>query len=307
VKFHFGNLLDLPDGLLSELKDVDLIICRNVFIYFKPEAIAQVLATFARLLREGGYLMTGHGELHGHALGLKTFKTRLCEGSVIYQKIDPAACLPAPKATEVVRQPQAGAKSGPSASKPASRPRAAHPKPQSARKVAQAPAAAAAPKPPESRAPLNDLFSRGDYAAAIVLGENLLRQDPKNFEVLQLLAQAHANMGKHDQAAALCRQMLKIRTQATSPYFLLAHLAEAQGDRQEAKKLFKKVIYLDPGCVAAYFELTGLYAREHDQKRAETMRQTALGLLKSMAPDQRVEHYQKVTAGELVDLMGKVA
>jgi hypothetical protein len=64
---------------------------------------------------------------------------------------------------------------------------------------------------------------------------------------------------------------------------------------------------LDPGCVAAYFELTGLYAREHDRKRAETMRQTALGLLKHMAPDQRVEHYPKVTAGELAELMGKVA
>jgi chemotaxis protein methyltransferase CheR len=265
-----------------------------------------VLATFARLLRKGGFLMTGHGELHGHAPGLKTFKTRLCEGSVIYQKIDPAACLPAPGVTEVVRQPQGPpATSSPGAGKTSHKPRAAPAKPHSARKVALA--AAGAPKPPESRAPLHDLFNRGKYAAAIVLGENLLKQDPKNFEVMHLLAQAHANLGKHDQAAALCRQMLKIRTQAASPYFLLAHLAEAQGDREEAKKLFKKVIYLDPGCVAAYFELTGLYAREHDRKRAETMRQTALGLLKNMAPEQRVEHYPKVTAGELAELMGKVA
>ncbi len=308
VGFHAGNLLDLPSGLLSELKDVDLIICRNVFIYFKPEAIAQVLATFVRLLREGGYLMTGHGELYGHGLGLKTFKAKICEGSVIYQKIDPGACLPAPKATEVVRQPQGlPTKSAPAACKPSPKPGAAPLKHNSGRTVKKTPVAAVAPKPLESPAPLDDLFSRGDYAAAIVLGESLLKQDPKNFEVLLLLAQAHANMGQHNQATILCQQMLQIRPQAASPYFLLAHLAEAQGDRQEAKKLFKKVIYLDPGCVAAYFELTGLYTREHDGKRAETMRQTVLALLKSMAPDQRVEHYQKVTAGELMERMGKVA
>jgi chemotaxis protein methyltransferase CheR len=301
VKFRSGNLLDLPEDLNSELQGVDLILCRNVFIYFNKEAISQALDRFSRLLREGGYLMTGHGELHGHGLVLNTFQARVCEGSVIYQKIAPGACQPALKAQEAVRQPQAWPKSAPLTHK--IKPKAAPPQPQAARKVEKAPAVVMSPKPPETSSLLKDLFTRGDYAAAIALGESLMKQDPKNFEVLYLLAQAYANRGQHDQAASLCLQMLKTETQAAIPYFLLAHIAEAQGEPEEAKKLFKKVLYLDPGFVAAYLELSGLYAREHDRKRAESMRQTAVRLLMGISPDQMVVPYQEVTAGELVRLL----
>lgn len=303
VEFHYGNLVDLPGDISFQLQDTDLIICRNVFIYFKKEAISQALVNFARLLREGGYLMTGHGELHGHGLGLKAFKAGACKGSVVYQKIAPGACLPAPKATNVVRQPQAWPKSAPSTPKPSPKPKAAPPNPQAARKDKKAPAVVAAPASPEAPAPLTDLFQRGDYAAAIAQGESILKADPKNFEVLHLLARAYANKGQHDKAASLCQQMLEIKPQAAAPYFLLAHLAEAQGDPEEAKKQFKKVIYLDPSCVAAYLELSSLYDQEHDRKRADTMRQSAVTLLRGMAPDQRVEPYQEFTAGELVALL----
>lgn len=301
VEFRYGNLLDLPEDLNSELQDVDLILCRNVFISFKKEAISQALDRFSGLLREGGYLMTGHGELHGNGLVRKNLRAKVFEGSVIYRKIAPGACQPAPKAPEAVLQPRALPKSAPLAHK--TKPKAAPPKPQAARKVKKAPAVVMSPMPSETSSPLKDLIRRGDYAAAIALGDSIVKQNPKNFEVLHLLAQAYANRGQHDRAESLCQQMLKTKTQPAKPYFLLAHIAEAQGNHEEAKKLFKKVIYLDPGSVAAYLELSGLYAREHDRKRADSMRQTAVRLLMGMAPDQMVEPYQEVTAGELVRLL----
>lgn len=301
VEFRQDNLLDLPKDLNSELQGVDLILCRNVFIYFNKEGISQTLDRFSRLLREGGYLVTGHGELHGQGLVLTPFQARVCEGSVVYQKITPGACQPAPNAPEAVRQPRALPKSAPLTRK--TKPKAAPPKPQADRKVKKAPAVVMSPKPPETSSPLKDLFSRGEYAAAIALGDSIVKQDPNNFEALHLLAQAYANRGQHDRAASLCQQMLKSKAQTAIPYFLLAHIAEAQGDHEEAKKLLKKVLYLDPVFVAAYLELSSLYAREHDRKRAESMRQTAVRLLMRMAPDQMVEPYQEVTAGELVSLL----
>jgi chemotaxis protein methyltransferase CheR len=48
------------------VESVDLILCRNVFIYMIPDAISRVAAKFATALAEGGYLVTGHGELLGH-------------------------------------------------------------------------------------------------------------------------------------------------------------------------------------------------------------------------------------------------
>ena len=49
-----------------EFAGVDLILCRNVFIYMTAEATARVSARLSAALAEGGYLVTGHGELLGH-------------------------------------------------------------------------------------------------------------------------------------------------------------------------------------------------------------------------------------------------
>ena len=86
--FQYANLLDdaFP-ACMPELCDIDLILCRNVFIYFGTEAITTVLDKFIEILNDGGYLMTGHGELYGQRLRL--LKPLLFPESVVYQK-DPA-------------------------------------------------------------------------------------------------------------------------------------------------------------------------------------------------------------------------
>ena len=42
--------------------EVDLIVCRNVTIYFDRETTAAIMSGFAGLLAEGGYLLLGHSE-----------------------------------------------------------------------------------------------------------------------------------------------------------------------------------------------------------------------------------------------------
>ena len=55
VTFRVANLLSEPD---AQLHDMDLILCRNVFIYFDPAAVSAVANRLAGGLRAGGYLMT---------------------------------------------------------------------------------------------------------------------------------------------------------------------------------------------------------------------------------------------------------
>ncbi len=43
----------------------DLIVCRNVLIYFSRERLTSLLESFHESLRPGGVLLTGHGELMG--------------------------------------------------------------------------------------------------------------------------------------------------------------------------------------------------------------------------------------------------
>ncbi|HEY8345296.1 MAG TPA: protein-glutamate O-methyltransferase CheR [Bacillota bacterium] len=60
VVFRLMNLLSTED--LPPHIRVDLIFCRNVFIYLNAEARQKVLTHFHRRLRNGGYLFLGHSE-----------------------------------------------------------------------------------------------------------------------------------------------------------------------------------------------------------------------------------------------------
>ncbi|TAN58870.1 MAG: chemotaxis protein CheR, partial [Rhodospirillales bacterium] len=53
--------LDLIEGPYpgGDLRDMDLILCRNVFIYFNPGAVKGVADKLSATLSEGGYLLTG--------------------------------------------------------------------------------------------------------------------------------------------------------------------------------------------------------------------------------------------------------
>ncbi len=57
VRFERENLLDPPPR-----HDLDLVVCRNVLIYFSLEHQADILGRFAAALRDGGYLVLGRVE-----------------------------------------------------------------------------------------------------------------------------------------------------------------------------------------------------------------------------------------------------
>jgi chemotaxis protein methyltransferase CheR len=96
VTFEYHNLVHTrmpstsePDASTSEqskinLENIHLILCRNVFIYFNQQAIAQSLSKFYQSLAPAGYLLTGHTELQGHHLG--ALRVRCFPESIIYQR-----------------------------------------------------------------------------------------------------------------------------------------------------------------------------------------------------------------------------
>jgi chemotaxis protein methyltransferase CheR len=60
VDFIHLNLLDRSK--ISLLRTMDVILCRNVIIYFDPESKRKVIQTFYEKLRPGGHLLLGHSE-----------------------------------------------------------------------------------------------------------------------------------------------------------------------------------------------------------------------------------------------------
>ncbi|MDQ3812616.1 MAG: protein-glutamate O-methyltransferase CheR, partial [Armatimonadota bacterium] len=86
VTFRYLNLFgDKFPNASQEVHDMDLIVCRNVFIYFEHDAVATVLPKLANTLRDGGYLMTGHAELNNQKLGY--LHPRMFAESAIYQRV----------------------------------------------------------------------------------------------------------------------------------------------------------------------------------------------------------------------------
>ena len=59
VRFKQLNLVDASYAMPNRL---DLILCRNVLIYFKPETRTRVVSQLVGHLRNGGYLFLGHAE-----------------------------------------------------------------------------------------------------------------------------------------------------------------------------------------------------------------------------------------------------
>ncbi|MBF1988793.1 CheR family methyltransferase [Fischerella thermalis] len=85
VKFQYTNLVtDLFIHPYSDFQDIDLILCRNVFIYFESTVIAKIVDKFYDTLQPLGYLITGHTELCGQKLS--KFQTKLFPESLVYIK-----------------------------------------------------------------------------------------------------------------------------------------------------------------------------------------------------------------------------
>ncbi len=82
VSFLHLNLLDRDGaGLFGEM---DIILCRNVLMYFPLPVRMRVLRAFYQKLAVGGYLLLGHSE---NLLGLKTpFEVHRLKDALVYRK-----------------------------------------------------------------------------------------------------------------------------------------------------------------------------------------------------------------------------
>ena len=85
VAFRKGNIFADSFSLLDlGSDDFDLIICRNVFLYFHAEAIVHAVRKMVEALTSDGYLLTGHGELPAQAVG--ALQAKIFPDSVVYQR-----------------------------------------------------------------------------------------------------------------------------------------------------------------------------------------------------------------------------
>ena len=80
---------------------MDVILCRNVMIYFDPDTKREVIQTFENKLRPGGHLLLGHSEsLINVSSGLEL---RHLKNDLVYRKPIPGLGRPDPWHTAAMR------------------------------------------------------------------------------------------------------------------------------------------------------------------------------------------------------------
>lgn len=175
--------------------EFDLILCRNVMIYFGPEVIRSTVERLHAGLSQGGWLLVGHAELSTETF--RAFRTVNVEGVTIYQKAPPSAVEVEKKSVPAWQAPPP--------------------------KKAQAKANQRKPpvqrhEPATSIDEIRKLADRGEWQQAASLCRALLENDSLN-------AAAHFTLGlvlEHSGAAAEAEQSFK-RTIYLDRLFALAH------------------------------------------------------------------------------------
>ncbi|MEY2881001.1 MAG: hypothetical protein RLZZ15_3381 [Verrucomicrobiota bacterium] len=235
VHFAAGNLL-ASDFALGRLP-YDAIFCRNLLIYFDRETQARAIRTLGALLAPGGWIAVGPAEpVLWFEHGYEALKVRA--GFVLQR------ATPRPRGRTRTSAPFATP--APLASRSAS-PFALPTAP--ARKIPARPAATVAPfapepakaNAPESLAALEQLADAGRLREATALGERLLAQAGPSARLL----------------------------------FLLAVVAEADGDTARAEALFRKTVYLEPHHAEALAHLALLAEKSGDARGAAGFRARA--------------------------------
>lgn len=93
VSFRLQNLAAdaFPDPA-TDMACFDLIICRNVMIYFDGATIQKLTRQFHETLLPGGWLAVGHAE--PNAGTFRQYRTVNTEGAVLYQRLPAGESLP---------------------------------------------------------------------------------------------------------------------------------------------------------------------------------------------------------------------
>ena len=104
VRFERLNILDLDGAAVPlQLSDYDLILCRNMLIYFHPDQATRLVEAIGDRLAHDGWLLLGHAEA-GLAMG--TSLAGLEAGGVVaYRRSGAVSELAAPPAAPVPTSP----------------------------------------------------------------------------------------------------------------------------------------------------------------------------------------------------------
>jgi chemotaxis protein methyltransferase CheR len=227
VQFHHVNLSsDDWDGLEAELRELDAVFCRNVLIYFSPEAAAAMVQRIGSTLKPKGQLFLGHAEsLLQRSPDLEIVRR---EERYYFEKSEP------PRQETPAQEPQ----------RPLVRPPAASPE--------------VAP-PHNTVADARKLLEAGELELAQDLVDDLLKASPGEPDTLVLKGFIEVRQGKLQEALESCNRAIATDDLNPEAYFLKGVVLEGCDSLAEAADQYRKALLLDHDFIMPRFHMGRLH------------------------------------------------
>lgn len=273
VRFEKHNLLSLLDGTSPlELTDYDLILCRNVLIYFHPEVVLRIVRALSERLREGGWLLLGHAEPNPDFAAFLDVVN--LPGTVAYRRRGEAG----PAAPAAARPFLVGWPGSPLL--------AAAPPPQAERPAG--PAFPSSPALPPAAQPSPAAAPRPAGEAARRDGQGWLEQ-----------VRAHADRGDLLAAIQACADGLRDAPLDAALHYYEGLVQRALGQRAAAERAFRRALYLRNDFAMAHYQLGLLLLDEGDAAAGRRALAAASRIAHAMPPEAIVEEGDGMTARAL--------
>jgi chemotaxis protein methyltransferase CheR len=297
VSFGYLNLVeDVYPSLSTNTNALDLILCRNVLMYFRPDTARGVVARLHGALADGGWLVVGHTEpsqeiFHG-------LEARNLPGTVVYRKPEPRdqeanapGSEPKGRAAAVGDTP-IDAPPRPSPDLPRARSVSAQRSPTLQRMPG-----------PDRRAEAVSLIEAGRLDEARRKLEALAASHPDDPESPYVLAKVHANRLEFEAAERWIDVALSRAPLHAPSHYLRGLVLQERGRLDGALDAHRRCVYADPTFVLGHFALAGLFRQMGQPRRARKSLENVTRLLAGLERDQPVAEGDGLMVGRLLELV----
>ena len=267
ISFQYHNLVKDPcPSLRNHIDCFDLVLCRNVTIYFSQETVRNLVQELYFSLPDSGWLLVGHSEPNVEVY--RSFRAVNLQGVVLYQKTNEEPAAPAwSQAPPFSFVPQ-----------PFTLP----------------PAPAAPPaRTPGPVASHSTLRKRDDGTARAPD----FPQSPDLASIKQI-----ADQGDIEKAAQCCEKLLEREKLNPVAHFYYALVLEQMGRRRETQDSLQRAIYLDRSFIVAHYYLGLIQQRAAEPKQALRCFRNVLNLVSGLKDDQLIPAADEFTVAELKQL-----
>jgi len=320
VRFSQLNLVeDMYPSFLNNTNDIDVIFCRNVFIYFSLDHICTAVTNFHRALVDDGWLIVSPSETA--YLPPSLFEPFSFPGTIVHQKRSALPNLPhlsaAISAPSLFLPSNSTVPLGPEVlSAPLSTGTQDIPPPASETSsvliASQGPSAQ--PPAPDDTAEsalyeeAEMLYKEGRYDEVCnKLQRSLwhlhMPSSSINTQIVTLLVRSYANQGAWDEAIASCQKATEIDPFNPRLHYLLATLLSEQARDDDAGLSLKRTLYLNPDSAIAHFALANLARRQHRPQDMQRHLRNTQNALRHHRPDDLVPEAEGLTVKELRELI----